>query len=429
MANYPVPGNSENVWGTDLVNFTTVSFEPSGADGGKLKTTALDGRNFTGTISFSGATVTLPVSTSIGTISATEISYLDNASSNIQTQISTHTSATSAHGTATAIVGINDSQVLTNKTISGASNTLSNLIHGTQVDNPSSGVHGATGSIVGTTDTQALTNKTLTLPKINSTTTVTVSGEEINYIAGTISNVQTQLNNKATSTHTHTLSGGATDVTATYAEVNQALDGIGATVTANTLTELTSGGYDASNLHIHDSRYYTETELSSGAISTVVTTALDANKIVVSNNDGKLAAHTNTYATSTNLTTLVAGSASNADSLHTHATTTATAAISGAFGVAYQISASDIAFVTISVRCITTAASGSAYIVVKSDSSATPTTIIATSGIESEPVSDLAGTFTTTFIVAKGDYYRVDKTESNGTVTIVNWIEKIIKIG
>ena len=244
MANYPIPGNSEDVWGTDLATFTTVSFEPSGADGGKLKTTALDGRNFTGTISFSGATVVgLPASTSIGTISAAEISYLDNASSNIQNQIGTHTSATSAHGTVTALVGISD--------------------------------------------TQTLSNKTLTLPKINSTTTITVSGEEINYVAGVVSNIQTQIDSKSTSTHTHALTGGATDVTATYVEINQALDGISGYVTANTLSIITSGG-DATGLHSH----------SGSDISSTVSSATSA-----SDSDLLDGQHGSYYAVAADLTT------------------------------------------------------------------------------------------------------------------------------
>ena len=113
------------------------------------------------------------------------------------------------------------------------------------------GPEGAEKEIVTVSDTQTLTGKTLTLPKINSTTSVTASGEELNYVAGVTSSIQTQINSKSATGHTHILTSGATDVTATYVEINQVVDGIGASVTASTLTDLTSGGFDASSYHYH----------------------------------------------------------------------------------------------------------------------------------------------------------------------------------
>lgn len=62
-------------------------------------------------------------------------------------------------------------ETLTNKTISGASNTLSNIasasVTGLDTHTASTAAHGATGAVVGTTNTQTLTNKTLTTPTID----------------------------------------------------------------------------------------------------------------------------------------------------------------------------------------------------------------------------------------------------------------------
>lgn len=130
------------------------------------------------------------------------------------TGIATHAALTTSHGVAGDIVGTSDSQTLTNKTISGASNTLSNIAQAsvtslvsdlalkaplasptltgvpaaptaagatntTQIattafvvgevgtHNAATVAHGATGAVVGTTNAQTLTNKTLANVRIS----------------------------------------------------------------------------------------------------------------------------------------------------------------------------------------------------------------------------------------------------------------------
>ena len=83
--------------------------------------------------------------------------------------------------------------------------------------------HGASGAVVGTTNTQTLTNKTLTSPKINEDVVMSatatelnildgaiLSTTELNYVDGVTSAIQTQLDDKASSSDlsTHT---GATE--------------------------------------------------------------------------------------------------------------------------------------------------------------------------------------------------------------------------
>lgn len=97
------------------------------------------------------------------------------------TGLDTHTASTTAHGATGAVVGTTNTQTLTNKTISGASNTLSAIpsasVTGLDTHTASTAAHGATGAIVGTTNTQTLTNKTLTAPAVSDFTNATHNHE------------------------------------------------------------------------------------------------------------------------------------------------------------------------------------------------------------------------------------------------------------
>lgn len=158
--------------------------------------------------------------------------YADSVASTASSDLATHIADTSTHGISSAIVGISETQTLTNKTIDASLNTISNIndlniasggisaskivttalkaiatdgdgkltpstttnqelsyLSGvtsavqTQIDSKASasaltshtgasaGVHGVTGNVVGDTDTQTLTNKTLTAPTINNAVT------------------------------------------------------------------------------------------------------------------------------------------------------------------------------------------------------------------------------------------------------------------
>lgn len=148
-----------------------------------------------------------------------------------------HIAASSGvHGLTGSVVGTSDAQTLTNKTISGSNNTVSissaNISDWTTQFNTKANLNSPTFS------------GTVVLP---STTSIgNVTSTEIGYLDNVTSAIQTQLNNKAASSHTHAVTD-ITGVTASAAELN-VLDGVTATTAElNRVVGVTSGIQDQLN--------------------------------------------------------------------------------------------------------------------------------------------------------------------------------------
>lgn len=183
----------------------------------------LEGPTFTGT-------VTLPSTTSIGTVSATEIGYLDGVTSAIQTQLNGKAASVHTH-------------VLTDVTDVTATAAELNVLDGITAS---------------TAELNTLDGITASTAELNTLDGITASTTELNYVDGVTSAIQTQLDGKAASAHTHVLAD-VTDVTATAAELN-VLDGITAsTAELNTLDGITASTAELNTL---DGITATTTELN-----------------------------------------------------------------------------------------------------------------------------------------------------------------------
>jgi hypothetical protein len=112
----------------------------------------------------------------------------------------------------------------------------------------------------------------------------------------TAANLDEVTDGSTTSLHQHNLAEGATDITSTQSEIDQVCDGVSVNVTSANLSTLTGGG--VTGLHQHN--------LADGAAD-VSATAAEVNQVC----DG-----VGVTVTTANLDTLTDGS--NADALHTH---------------------------------------------------------------------------------------------------------------
>lgn len=162
---------------SEIVSFGTFSQHPPSFDLFLSITSALAPKaspTFTGT-------VVLPSTTSIGTVSSTEIGYIDGVTSSVQTQL-------------------NDKAPIVSPTFTGTVVLPSTTSIGTVSSTEIGYVDGVTSSIQNQIDAKAPTSGptftgTVVLP--NTTSIGTVSSTEIGYVDGVTSSIQTQIDAKS----------------------------------------------------------------------------------------------------------------------------------------------------------------------------------------------------------------------------------------
>ena len=269
MADLPAVGGSNNTWGQELNDFMSIAHESAGANGGKLKTSALNGISFTGTINLNSATAAnLPANTNVGTVLAAELSYLSGVTSGIQGQLSGKSSTTHTHAVSAGAIDV---------TATAAElNILDGVIATTAEINYSSGV---TSGIQGQLSSKIAISGTVT--QANLTTLTAGSGSIADSLHGhsiSITNADTVDSYHASDllargNHTgtqngSTISGGTLGSTVVpLARMGTAVASGSQTVNADTAYGITiSGSSGAAHEFYHYSAY-----LSSSPTSDIIT--------------------------------------------------------------------------------------------------------------------------------------------------------------
>lgn len=147
------------------------------------------------------------------TASATELNYVDGVTSNIQTQLNGKAASSHTH-TIANVTGLQDEldakvESLTDLGVSATAAEL-NYMDGvtsnvqTQLNSKAASSHTHSGTqVTGLTASRALVSNSSGQVAVS-----TVTSKELGYLDGVTSAIQTQLNNKAASSHTHTQYAG-----------------------------------------------------------------------------------------------------------------------------------------------------------------------------------------------------------------------------
>jgi hypothetical protein len=236
------------------------------------------------------------------TTTAAELNFLSGVTSSVQTQLDGKSAPGHTHSL----------EDITDVTATAAEvNVLSGIAASTQELNLLEGVvattvevnhlSGVTGGLQTQLDGKAATSHTHTLSDV---TDVTVTAVEVNYLSGTDSNVQDQIDAKANSVHTHTVSE-ITDITVDATAVNS-LDGVqgnvqgqlddksdvGHTHTLSEVVDVTASFTEVNYLtgttsSVQDQLDAKQDEIT-GAASSIVSSDLTADRALVAGGTGKV---------------------------------------------------------------------------------------------------------------------------------------------
>ena len=137
----------------------------------------------------SGSTITLDIDSTVATLTGTQTLTNKTLTTPIISSISNTGTLTLPTSTDT-LVGRATTDTLTNKTLTTP--IISSISNSGTLTLPTS-----TDTLVGRATTDTLTNKTFTSPKINEDVAVTATASELNFTDGVTSNIQTQLDARA----------------------------------------------------------------------------------------------------------------------------------------------------------------------------------------------------------------------------------------